>query len=245
MTPDGAADPADGRPAPQPGAATAQHERKAGRRATVDELGSAVRRLVQATVDTEVDERTLAAAAELAGRAADLLEQVTRSANQLASVDEGHVGYRTYSAVNGRGNPVSPPITFVRTDAAQGEVEAHGALHRVHEGPPTYGHGGMSAMIMDQVLGTVIALTGRMGLTRTLEMRYHRPVPLGEQLRFVGRVTAHDATRIEAQGEITTVAAPEVVLVRAAGVFLVPRPDQVARLFGHVESAPDAIPSGD
>ena len=215
------------------------------RRAAVEDLGAAVRSLVRAVVDTETDDATLAAAAVLARRAADLLGAAVRPPQRLAALDTPGVGYRVHSPVIGPGNPVSPPARIVRADPEAGCVEVECTLHRVHEGPPTYGHGGMSAMLMDQVLGTTAALGGQVGLTRSLETRYRRPVPLGEPLRLTGRITARDGQEIVTAGEITTVARPDVVLVQATATFVVPRPDQLARLFGHVEGAAGPVPSGD
>jgi acyl-coenzyme A thioesterase PaaI-like protein len=215
------------------------------RRAAVEDLGAAVRSLVHAVVDTEVDDETMARASALAREAAALLSAAVRPAHRLSPPHLRRAGYRAYSPVSGPGNPVSPPARVVLADPSSGRVEMECTLHRVHEGPPTYGHGGMSAMLLDQVLGTVAALTGRTGLTRSLELSYRGPVPLGEPLRLVGRIASHTDTRIETAGAITSAARPGVDLVRATATFLVPRPDQLNRLFGHVESGGDPIPSGD
>jgi acyl-coenzyme A thioesterase PaaI-like protein len=219
------------------------------RQVAVTELGTAVRELVRATVETEVAEQDLTRAAELARAASELLRRSVRPADQLAGVDRPRPGQertlRMYSPVLGPGNPVSPPVTVLRADREAAEVEATYMLSRVHEGPPTYGHGGMSAMILDQLLGGATALTGRLGLTRSLELRYHRPVPLDTPLRIVARIASTELTRVVSTGEITTVAEPDVVLVSATGTFLVPRPDQLTRLFGHVRQADRAMESGD
>jgi len=137
-------------------------------------------------------------------------------------------------------------VTMVHGDAEALRVEGECTLHRVHEGPPTYVHGGMSAMILDQLLGQAVMLSGRVGLTRTLTVRYRRPVPLGEPLLLTAQVTERDGTRMVVTGAIAARSAPDVVLVEADGAFLVPRPDQISRLFGHVEvSGSGPVPTGD
>jgi acyl-coenzyme A thioesterase PaaI-like protein len=215
------------------------------RRDAVEELGSAVRELVHAVVDTEADEDVLLRAGELAREAAALLSTRVRPENRLAAVDLPRSGSRTYSPVTGRGNPVSPPARIVLLDPEQLRVEAECMLHRTHEGPPTYGHGGMSAMLLDQILGTAAAVVGRMGMTRTLSVTYRRPVPLGRPLRLTARVIEADGTRILTEGEIAAADRPDVALVRATATFVIPRPDQVERLFGHVQRAGEEIPAGD
>jgi hypothetical protein len=216
------------------------------RRAALTELGSAVRALTHAVVDTEVDDAVLAEAADLARRATDLLTARTRPANRLSPAEDLRLGRRLFSPVVGAGNAVSPPLTIVRTDTVALRLEAACTLHRVHEGPPTYGHGGVTAMILDQVLGHVVMLTGGLGLTRSLTLRYRRPVPLGVPLVVTAAAGGREGSRIEARGVIATQAAPGVALVEADGVFVVPNADQVARIFGHVERLPgETVPTGD
>lgn len=222
--------------------------RIAARRQAIVELGAAVRALTHAVVDTEVDDAALARAAALATQATAVLTTVTRPLHQYSPVESPRPGpgRRVFSPIVGFGNPVSPPVTVVASDPEGLRVVAAGTLHRVHEGPPTYGHGGMSAMLLDQILGQAVMLTGQIGLTRSLEVRYRRPVPLGVPLVLTASVTSRDETRIEASGRIATEAAPEVALVEAVGTFVQPRPEQVRRLFGHVErAASDALPTGD
>jgi acyl-coenzyme A thioesterase PaaI-like protein len=213
------------------------------RRAAIADLGAAGRAFTHAVVDTEVDDDVLAEAADLARKATELLTAVTRPAERFSIAEELRPEVaRIFSPVSGEGNPVSPPVRLVRVDPEARRVVWAVTLHRVHEGPPTFGHGGMSAMILDQILGHAVIQTGRLGLTRTLELRYRRPVPLGIPLLVTGEVTAHDDTRVDTRGTITTEADPDVVLVESVGTFLVPRPDQVARLFGHIQvHEPDQV----
>jgi acyl-coenzyme A thioesterase PaaI-like protein len=46
-----------------------------------------------------------------------------------------------------------------------------------------YGHGGVSAMLIDQLLGHAAAAAGHPGVTTDLSVRYRRPVPLDVPLR--------------------------------------------------------------
>jgi acyl-coenzyme A thioesterase PaaI-like protein len=101
------------------------------------------------------------------------------------------------------------------------------------------GHGGMSAMLIDQLLGHAAAASGHPGVTTDLSVRYRRPVPLDVPLRVWARVVKVEGRRISAVGGITTAAEPDVPLVEAEGRFARLRPDQAGRLFGRLAS-PDA-----
>jgi acyl-coenzyme A thioesterase PaaI-like protein len=100
-------------------------------------------------------------------------------------------------------------------------------------------HGGVSAMLLDQVLGHASAATGSPGVTTELSVRYLRPVPLDVPLRVWGRVVEAAGRRTAVVGVITTVAEPGVPLVEAEARFLKLRPDQARRLFAGL-TGPDA-----
>lgn len=48
-------------------------------------------------------------------------------------------------------NPIAPPVDLIR--AEDGSVSADFHLGAAYEGPPGHVHGGVSAMILDHVLG--------------------------------------------------------------------------------------------
>ena len=100
-------------------------------------------------------------------------------------------------------------------------------------------HGGVSAMLLDQVFGHASAATGKPGVTTELSVRYRRPVPLDVPLRVWGRVIDTEGRRVSAVGGITTVAEPDIPLVEADARFLKMRVDQARRLFAGLAS-PDA-----
>jgi acyl-coenzyme A thioesterase PaaI-like protein len=102
-----------------------------------------------------------------------------------------------------------------------------------------YGHGGVSAMLIDQLLGHAAAASGHPGVTTDLSVRYRRPVPLDVPLRVWGRVIDTEGRRVSAVGGITTVAEPDIPLVEAEARFARLRLDQARRLFSRLAS-PDA-----
>ncbi|WP_246113821.1 PaaI family thioesterase [Streptomyces montanus] len=133
-----------------------------------------------------------------------------------------------YSPVVGAGSPLAPPVHITPTDDG---LIGHCTLGFAHEGPPGYGHGGLSAMLLDELMGQACTAAGTPGLTVSLQMRYHQPIPLETPLRILGRVTGTENRKIFVTGAITTQAAPSTNLVTADGVFIAPDPDQVRALF--------------
>jgi hypothetical protein len=83
-----------------------------------------------------------------------------------------------YTLVTGTGSPLAPPLPVTRLDAGATGTCVPGIAH---EGPPGYGHGG-SAMLLDELMGWACATAGMPGMTVSLQMRYHRSVPLESPL---------------------------------------------------------------
>jgi acyl-coenzyme A thioesterase PaaI-like protein len=106
-----------------------------------------------------------------------------------------------------------------------------------YEGPPSYLHGGMSALFMDQLLGAAAGAAGLWGMTARLELDYRRPVPLETRLVMRAAVTENTGRKTVLTGTIATVAAAEQTLVEARGIFVQPRPELVAAYFGSITDA--------
>ena len=128
--------------------------------------------------------------------------------------------------------------TRMQTPGADDLVIGTCTLGLAYEGPPAFGHGGVSAMLLDQLLGYAVSRSGRPGMTVKLEVRYRAPVPLQAPLRLTAHISEVRGRRVSAQGLIATAAEPDKALVEASGTFIELRTDQAARLFGKVR--PDA-----
>ncbi|HEV2377609.1 MAG TPA: PaaI family thioesterase [Streptosporangiaceae bacterium] len=215
--------------------ATGEDPALTSRRAAISELGDALRALVEAAAATEVPEVILRQVAPQVREATAALSQQTRKRADLPSSDDLLGGYRMYNPVTGRGSALAPPLDIER-DGTQ--VTGTCTLGLAFEGPPSYAHGGVSATLLDQLLGYAASAAGHPGMTVTLELRYRAPVPLQTPLRLTAEAGEADGRRITAHGVITTAAEPDKVLVEATGVFVGLRPEQAARLFRAVQ--PDA-----
>ncbi|MEU6355762.1 PaaI family thioesterase [Streptomyces sp. NPDC047072] len=204
------------------------HDDLEHRKAAITRLGDELRALVEATVRTAATPDTLHRVADEVRRLTARLTGRRRARAEIPDVDDFPAGARMYSPVVGPGSPLAPPVRITPTaDGLLGEC----TLGIAHEGPPGYGHGGMSAMLLDELMGRACASAGTPGLTVSLEVRYRRPVPLLTPLRILARVTRTDDRKIFVTGSITTEEDPATPLATGEAVFVTPAPDQARTLF--------------
>jgi uncharacterized protein (TIGR00369 family) len=102
--------------------------------------------------------------------------------------------------VCGRANPHSIGLSWWIDEA--GALSADFALSAAQQGPPGHAHGGASAAILDEAMGLAVWAAGLRVAAVNLEVNYHQPLPLGENLTVEARITERDETKIFAMGEI-------------------------------------------
>ena len=105
----------------------------------------------------------------------------------------------------------------MRDPAGRASADFH--LGAAYEGPPGLVHGGVAALILDQVLGEAAGAGGKPGMTGTLTLRYRRGTPLGD-LRCEAWIDRVEGIKTCAQGRLSDA---EGVTVEAEGVFILPR----------------------
>lgn len=178
-------------------------------------LATALRRLIDAAIMTNVDEEASRAARSLVEDAADLLERQRLSGNSfgLRHTTTGAPAVWGNVAIGLR-NPIAPPLTIARDEC--GRVSTRFELGSAYEGPPGCVHGGVCALIMDHVLAATAHEPGSPAVTGTLTIRFLRPTRLGS-------LTA-EAWRARQVGDKTfaagNIADEQGVTVEAEGVFI-------------------------
>lgn len=180
-------------------------------------LTQAVRELVDATIRTTVDEAEIAA----------VRGQIERLVDRLrASQIEGSFGVRFTSrgegrphgnAVVGLRNAIAPPLDIHQDPS--GRAWADFTLGAAYEGPPGLVHGGVTALLMDQICGEAASAGGKPGMTGTLTLRYRRGTPLG-RLHAEAWVDRVDGVKTFVVGQLTDA---EGVTVECDGVFILPK----------------------
>jgi acyl-coenzyme A thioesterase PaaI-like protein len=90
-----------------------------------------------------------------------------------------------------------------------------------HQGYPGRMHGGIAATILDETIARSIN-NGKneqiWGVTLELKTRFRKPIPLGQQLKIVGRVVSEGNRSFEGTGEILL--ANGEIAVSAEGKYL-------------------------
>ena len=186
-------------------------------RAVYEPLTQSVRELVDATIRTQVDAESVAEAKAAIDAATTRLRssQLDGSFGIRFSTEGDQMPWG--NAVIGLRNPTAPPLTVEK--APDGSVFADFYLGAAYEGPPGHVHGGVSALILDHVLGEAASSAERPRLTGTITMRYLRTTPLGP-LRVEARIDRTEGYKTYAVGHI---ADADGHTVEAEGVFIQPR----------------------
>lgn len=123
-----------------------------------------------------------------------------------------------YSPVLGAMNPISPMAKF--EVVAPGEIRGNVTLGSAFNGPPGSVHGGMIALVLDELLGSTTLAHGDGGFTGTLSIRYINRVPLDTEIELHGWVDRTEGRKTFTIGEMRL---GETVLARAEGIFIRPK----------------------
>ena len=185
-------------------------------RAVYEPLTQSVRQLIDATIRTEVGEDTVAKVQALVDEGARLLsERLVPESFGVQYTRDGR-GMPWGNAIIGLRNPIAPPLAIERN--RDGSVWCDVELGAAYEGPPGCLHGGISALILDQLLGATAHRPAQPAFTGTLTVRYQRPTRLG-RVHGEARVVRHDGVKTYAVGHLEN---GEGIMVVAEGVFVRP-----------------------
>ena len=113
-------------------------------------------------------------------------------------------------------------------ETAEKEVIGLFTARDEHQSYPGIVHGGVSAAILDETIGrAIMAHYGQntFGVTVDLQVKYKKPVPLGVELRVIGRLTNDRGRIFSGTGELYL---PDgTIAVTAAGKYLKRTLDQI------------------
>jgi acyl-coenzyme A thioesterase PaaI-like protein len=202
--------------------------------AAAADLATAMRDLIETAVTTTVPAAEVRAAAELVRQVTERLAVARRPTSQLPALDDVTTGRRVFNPVTGAGSPLAPPLTVRREGDG---VVGYATLGVAYEGPPSFVHGGMSALLMDQLLGSAAAAAGVWGMTAHLALDYRGPLPLETRVVLRAGVAETSGRKSVITGTIALADAPDRILVEARGVFVMPRPEKVEAYFGAITDA--------
>ena len=112
-------------------------------------------------------------------------------------------------------NPEGLQIVF-KVDGTR--VSGRFQARETHRGWPGLAHGGIAAAALDEAMGWATWAAGALSMTARMEVKYRRPLPLGEDLIVSAEVTRNRGKRLEVDAEIRTLSGE--MLAHASGLFL-------------------------
>jgi uncharacterized protein (TIGR00369 family) len=105
--------------------------------------------------------------------------------------------------VCGLKNPLGLKAEFFELE--NNELVARFTPQNLHQGYPYRLHGGITAAILDEAIGRAIMILHRedvWAVTADFNIRFHKPIPLDEELKVVARITRDFNRLFEGSGEV-------------------------------------------
>ncbi|RNL62617.1 PaaI family thioesterase [Nocardioides marmoriginsengisoli] len=179
-------------------------------------LGASLRELVDAAI------RTNAGDAEVRDAVATieaLTEKLRIDQIEGASGVHYNEAGRSWSwgnAAIGLRNAVAPPMDVQQSENGDTYAEVH--LGAAYEGPPGMVHGGVSALLLDHLMGVTASRMTKVTFTGTLTLKYRNPLPLGRVV-LSGEVSGEEGRKVFVAARIE---GDQGIAVEADGIFIVP-----------------------
>jgi len=191
-----------------------------------EQLVIATRQLIdESMVMMVADERVVARATSLIDQATELLAEQRALGGGRTSEYRSHDEYLPRSPVVGTLSPIAPgtfkwSLSVDDSCPERLQCTAVGSMRAAYEGPPAHVHGGMIALIFDEVLGIINIANNCPGMTGKLEVRYRRPTPLFVELRCVARIDRIEGRRVHSHAELWN---GETLCAEANALFIQPK----------------------
>ncbi len=179
-------------------------------------LASALRMLVDATIRTQADDAVVAEALAAVEHATALLTPTMIEGPSGVHYNETGRSWSWGNAAIGLRNAVAPPMDVVHLSTDETRAEVH--LGAAYEGPPGMVHGGVSALLLDHLMGVTASRMTQVTFTGTLTLRYLNPLPLGDVV-VEGHVSGAEGRKVFVKA---TIAGAQGVAIEADGIFIVP-----------------------
>ncbi len=190
----------------------AEHDRL---QAMYSPLSDSVRRLIKAGIQSGADEAAIREAQSLIDAAVEKLGGTGDGQQVRLAVGQRPVVWG--NPVTGFRNAIAPPL--VMHEESDGLWWSEFELGEAYQGPPGWVHGGVLALVLDQLLGEAASdgLTKPL-FTGTITLRYLRGTPLGK-LRAEAAIERTDGYKTFVSGHMCDA---EGKTVEAEGIFIKP-----------------------
>lgn len=131
--------------------------------------------------------------------------------------------------VCGKENPIGLKVRFYQRG---NQVVTHFTPGPAHQGYPDRMHGGIAGALLDETVGRAGFIHGYWTFTVKFEVKYRKPIPLGQEITVVGELTRDRGRMIEAKGQVLL--ADGSVAVEGSGLFIKLKPEELSRLESEV-----------
>lgn len=180
-------------------------------------LAAAVRQLVDATIRSNAGDDVVAGVlAAVEDATAQLRADQIDGASGVNYNATGRA-WNWGNAAVGLRNGAAPPMEVQHNPDGSMYADVH--LGAAYEGPPGCAHGGVSALLLDHIMGVTASGMNRVTLTGTLTLRYVNPLPLGD-VRLDARISGEEGRKVFVEA---TIAGAAGVALEAHGVFIIPK----------------------
>ena len=118
----------------------------------------------------------------------------------------------------GEANPRGMHLPFERDEARQ-RIVGRFRLSADYQGATGFIHGGIIALVLDEVMAKVSRFSDVRAVTAELNVEYLKPVRVDQELQVEGFATRRDGRQLYHEGEIRD--ATGVLLARGRGRFVI------------------------
>lgn len=125
----------------------------------------------------------------------------------------------------GMDNPAGLKAPFYEME--DGSVVSKFIYQDIHQSYPGRAHGGMITCMLDELVGRAIWAIEPLtwGVTASISVRFHKPVPLNQELMAIGKVVKNNRFIFDAEGVIKD--KNGTVLASAKATYFKLKPEQI------------------
>ncbi|WP_375504222.1 PaaI family thioesterase [uncultured Jatrophihabitans sp.] len=206
-------------------------------RSSASSLADALRCLTQAMVATEVSPVVMAGVEASVRELTTILRSETRAAGLASAMDDFKASNRAHNPVRGYAHPSSIQMVVEPRQGRSPATTLRFELGIEHEGHVGIAHGGITAMLFDEVFGIAATRQAWPSVTRDLTIEYRRPVLTCVPLVLHADVSRSVDRTAHVEGSLFNATEPEVTLVRGRATFIQLNAHQASRVLpGHRRS---------
>jgi uncharacterized protein (TIGR00369 family) len=123
----------------------------------------------------------------------------------------------------GGANAQGMQLTFEQDDERQ-RIVGRFSIEAKYQGGTGYLHGGIIALLLDEVMSKALRFHGDRAVTADLRVEYKRPIRAGQEIVVEGFVARRDGRQLYHEGEIRNEAGE--LLARGQGRFVIIDPEK-------------------